>query len=230
MPPATQPAPVSPAGQPGQPAPQVSYQPGAATVVAPTSGGMPPTSAMLLGSQPPAYPVSGPGYPVSGLAYPVSGPGYPVSGPAYPVSGMGMPGAPAKPRRTAVIVLSCLMVLFLVAAGVLGALYYTKNNAYQQQVKTVAARDSTVDGQKKQIDDLKAQLKSTQDQLTDANQKATGTQNQVNELNHEKQVISQCLDLLGQVADAADRGDRTTANKLAAQADPICAEADTYLN
>jgi len=57
-----------------------------------------------------------------------------------------------------------------------------------------------------------------------------GTQNQVNELNHEKQVISQCLDLLGQANDAAAKGDRTNANKLAAQAAPICDEADTYLN
>jgi len=208
---------------PAQPAPHVGYQPGAATVVAPTSGGLPPTSAMLLGNQPPAYPVSGPGYPVSA-------PGYPVSGPAYPISGMGVPGVPPKPRRTAVIVLSCLLVLFVVAAGVLGGLYYTKNNAYRQQVKTVAARDTTVSDQKKQIDDLKAQLKSTQDQLTDANQKASGTQNQVNELNHEKQIISQCLDLLGQAEDAAAKGDRTNADKLAAQAAPICDEADTYLN
>src|SRR5690349_16098430 len=61
--------------QPAPPVPQVGYQPGSATGVAPTSGGLPPTSAMLLGNQPPAYPVSGPGYP------PVSGPGYPVSAP-----------------------------------------------------------------------------------------------------------------------------------------------------
>jgi uncharacterized protein HemX len=154
-----------------------------------------------------------------------------VSGPAYPVSGPVVPGgAPAKPRRTAVIVLASLMVLFLIAAGVLGGLYFTKSNAYNQQVKTVAARDTTVSDQKKQITDLQQQLKSTEDKLTDATQKASGTQNQVDELNHEKQVISQCLDLLGQAGDAAQRGDRTNANKLFAQADPVCKEADKYLS
>jgi hypothetical protein len=211
---------------PPQPVPPVSYAPGSAAVLAPPPGypgESPATTAMPAGY----------GQPVSAPGYPASAPGYPVPGPAYAVSGMAMPGVPAasaRPRRTAVIVLASLMALFLVAAGVLGGLYITKNNAYQQQVRTVAARNATVDSQKKQIDDLQQQLKSTQDKLTDATQKATGTQNQVDELTHEKQVISQCLDLLGQAAAAANRGDRSTANKLAAQADPVCNEADKYLN
>jgi cell division protein FtsB len=214
--------PSAPAQPEAVPVPPAGYAPGSATVFAPTSGypgQLPPTSAIPVGY---GQPVPAPGYPVSAPGYPVSAPGYPVSGP--------VPPAPAKPRRAAVIVLASLMVLFLVAAGVLAGLYITKSSAYQQQVKTVAARDSTVDSQKKQISDLQQQLKTTQDQLTDANQKATGTQNQVTELTHEKQVISQCLDLLGQAADAANRGDRSTANKLAAQADPVCKEADRYLN
>jgi hypothetical protein len=141
-----------------------------------------------------------------------------------------MPVPPAKPKRAAVIVLSCLVAVFVLAAGAFAALYITKNNAYHQQVNTVAARDKTVADQKSQIDGLTTQLKTTQDQLTNAQQQATGSQNQVNELTHEKQVISQCINLLDQANTAAANGDRTTANKLLAQADPICTEADGYLN
>jgi peptidoglycan hydrolase CwlO-like protein len=127
-------------------------------------------------------------------------------------------------------ILAGLVVLFVIATGVLAGLFVTKNSAYNKQSATLRARNATVASQTKQLGIDKDQLKSLQDQLEDANQKATGTQNQVDELNHEKQVISQCLDLSGQAVDAAGRGDRTTANKLLAQAEPICDEADKYLN
>ncbi len=242
-PPVGTPAPVdatTPAG-----AVPVGYAPGSAAVPPPSAGypsGMPPTATLSAAPTPaypvssPAYPVSAPGHPVSGYpvsGYPVSGPGYPVSAPGYPVSGP-VPGlaaaAPAKPRRTAVLVLSILMVVFLLAAGALGGLYVAKASAYQRQARTLSASNAKVDTQKNQLDSLQQQLKSTQDKLTDETQKATGVQNQVDELTHEKQVISQCLDLLGQADAAAAKGDRTTANKLLAQAQQPCDEANRYLN
>jgi uncharacterized protein HemX len=152
-----------------------------------------------------------------------------MSGP--PVSGMayGAPFPPPRRSRT-VPILAAVAALLFIAAAAFGGLYFAKSGDYNRKVDTLKARDATVASQQKQLTDLQAQLKTTQDQLNDANQRATGSQNQVNELTHEKQVISQCIALLGQAADAADAGNTSQAQALAKQADPICNEADKYLD
>jgi uncharacterized protein HemX len=174
----------------------------------------------------PAAPVSAPGYgPPPTSAMPMAS-GPPTSGVAYGQPGYGQPPAP---RSRTVPLLAALVVVFFVATAVFSALFITKSGAYNKKVSTLKNRDTAISSQQNQLKDLKQQLQSTQDQLKDETQKATGTQNQVDELNHEKQVISQCLNLLGQAADAANAGDKTTANNLLNQANPICAEADKYL-
>jgi hypothetical protein len=212
---------VSPA-----PAEPFGYTPGAATVpaqpVGPPISAVPETSAMPVLSGPPDQ-VS-PGY---GPAYGQAAFGQPGYGqPAYPP-----PGYPVPPRRgRAVPVLASLATVLLIAAGVLAALYVTKDSAYRKQVNTVKDRDTTISTQNSKIADLEGQLKTTQDKLKDETQKADGSQNQVTELTHEKQVISQCISLLGQVDAAVNKGDRATAQRLLTQSGPICDEAQRYLN
>jgi uncharacterized protein HemX len=128
------------------------------------------------------------------------------------------------------VLLAALAALFLLGTAAFGVLYLAKNSAYDKQVQTVKARDTTIANQQGQIGDLRKQLTSAQNQLNQANQNATGAQNQVKELTREKQVISTCLSLLGDASDAADAGDRTTYNSKMAKAKPVCDEADGYLN
>lgn len=232
-------SPVAPVSAPGYPSTPVS---GPSWPTAPVSGaGYPPVSG-------PGYsgaPVSGAGYPpVSGPGYPgapVSGPGYPsVSGPGYPAGPVMAPtsamptldapfGAPAAKRRPLVPVLAGLAALFFLATVVMTGLYLSKSSDDKRTRAQVAAQQKTISDQGKKIDGLSGDLQSTKDQLSKTQQDLTGTKNTADELQHEKEVISNCLTLLGEAGAAADRGDRTTYNAKMKQADSACNEADKYL-
>jgi hypothetical protein len=247
--PATVPVSAQPVPYPGSPYPGQPYP------AAPYSGPPAPGPAYAAGAPVPGYAPGNaaiPGYPGA----PVSGPAYgtPVSGPAYgapyptgvpPTSSMplmgaapttGMPGFPAPgypvpPKRGRTVpVLAGLAALFFVGTVLFAGLFFAKNSGYHKQVSTVAARNATITAQSSQLDQLKTQLKTTQDELTDETQKASGTQNQVDELNHEKQVISNCIDLQNQAVEAYLDGDKTKSNSLSKQADTACTEASKYLD
>jgi hypothetical protein len=230
------PAPGSVPGEPGYP---TAGQPAPTQPLPGQPYGYQPVSAVPLVSAPPVSAAPGygqPGYGQPGYGQPGYGqPGYGQPGygqPGFPTAGFPQPGheQPAAGRGKAVPVFAGLAALFLIVAVVLGALFVTKNSAYNKQSNTLKARNTTISNQNRQHEIDGDQLKSLQSQLDDETQKASGSQNQVTELTHEKQIISQCLDLSGQAVDAAERGDKTTANKLIAQADPICNEAEGYLD
>ncbi|HEX6500834.1 MAG TPA: hypothetical protein VF054_17665 [Micromonosporaceae bacterium] len=242
-----------PAAGPGSPNP--AGPPPAATQPLPPTGPsqsttrpLPPTGGTMPGYPvpgAPTAPVSGPGYPTA----PVSVAGYPpVSGAGYPpVSGTGYPGAPvmaptsamptldapsgtAARRRPVVPVLAALSALFFLATAVLTGLYLSKSSDYTRTKAKVAAQQKTISDQNTKIDNLNSDLQSTKDQLTKTQQDLTGTKNTADELQHEKDVISNCLNLLGEAGAAAERGDRTTYNAKMKEADKVCDEADKYLN
>jgi uncharacterized protein YlxW (UPF0749 family) len=145
----------------------------------------------------------------------------------------GMPDyAQPQPKRGrgATITFAILTVVFFLATAVLTGLYVTKNSAYNQKANDLKARDTSITSLNGQMDDLKKQLKTAQDQLDSANQKQTGTQNQLDEVTKEKQVIGNCLTLLVEALDAAGRGDQATAKAKGDAAQAPCTEAQKYLN
>jgi len=227
---------VPAAGYPQQTAPQPpAYQPGSAAI--------------------PSYPPPAPAYPQPGYgeSYPpglaptamhptVSGPPSvdPLSGPpgyGPPVSGYpamsGVPDygqAPPKRGRGAMITFAILTVLFFLASAVLTGLYVTKSGAYDKKVSDLKARDTTISALNTQVADLTRKAKTAQDALDAANQKQTGTQNQLDEVTKEKQVIGNCLTLLSEAIVAANSGDAATAKSKADAAQAPCDEAQKYLN
>jgi hypothetical protein len=179
---------------------------------------------------PPADPLSGPpNYGPPNYGPSISGPSI-SPGPSYgaPMSGLPEYGQP-KPKRGATILFAALAVLFFLISAVLTGLYLTKSGDYDKKVATLKSRDITISTQTTQIDDLKKQLQTAQDKLDQANQKQTGTQNQLDEVTKEKQVIGNCLTLLSEAILAADKGDRATAQSKAQAAQEPCDEADKYL-
>jgi hypothetical protein len=219
-PPQPQP-PMQPPPQQYAPVEQPGFAPGSAPVGYPADygyapqPGMPPTAAMP---------------PISG-APPMSGPpmsGAPMSG--VPVSGYPSGPAPAPARRGAAVpVLAGLAALLLLAAGVMTALYITKNNALSSSKKTVAARNTTISDRDAQVKKLQSDLQAKSDELDKARQDLTGSQNQTQELKKEKDTIKQCITLLGEAGDLRDKGDNAGAQAKEAQAKPICDQAFIYL-
>jgi septal ring factor EnvC (AmiA/AmiB activator) len=119
------------------------------------------------------------------------------------------------------------MVLFLLLAGVMTTMLVLKNGDYN---KTVAQRDVTISNQNTQIDRLKGDLQQTKDDLDKTRTDLGGSQKQADELKRQKQVISNCITLLGEASDANRRGDTTTANAKLTEAKPVCDEAGKYLD
>jgi peptidoglycan hydrolase CwlO-like protein len=163
---------------------------------------------------------------------PLSGPpGYAPSVSGYPMSGAPDYGQAAPRRGRGVLVtLVVLTVLFFLASAVLTGLYVTKSSAYDTKVSQLKSRDATISALHGQTDDLKKQLQAAKDELDQANQKQTGTQNQLNQVTKEKQVIANCLTLLSEAIVAANSGDSATAKSKADAAQAPCNEAQKYLD
>jgi uncharacterized protein HemX len=203
-------------GQPGEPT--VAMGQGSPYAAAPSSGLPAPdgTQAYPPVSGGPAYqPVSDPPtYPVSG------GPYAPGTFPAYggPVTAPGPVGG-APRRRGGVVVLAVFAVLFLLATGVLTALYITKSSEADRNRRELTAqvreRDSTLSARAGEIDQLKKELEAKTEELDEAKRNLTGSQNQVTELNRQKDVIAKCIRLLSE--------------EKPAEAEPFCNEADRIL-
>jgi hypothetical protein len=248
--------PVAPQPPYQPPAEQASspFEPGQPTAQVPASGFPPPTSpapaqpaqpSYLPGAAPvPSFPSQpsgyGEGYPASGLpntsALPaVSGPPGmdPLSGPPMyspPLSGSPY-GEPPKPKRSPVTaILAALTVLFFLVSAVMTALFITKSGDYDKKVSELKVRDTTISSLNSQLTDLKTQLQAAKDQLDASTQKQTGTQNELDEVKKEKQVVSNCLSLLEQAIVAANKGDKATVDSTVQQAQQPCDEAQKYLN
>jgi len=156
----------------------------------------------------------------------------PMSGPpgyGTPYSGPPGYGAPKPKRGVAMPLFAALTVLFFLAAAVMSGLYITKSGAFDRKVNDLKARDTAISQRDSQISDLKAKVDSLQEQLDAATQKQSGTQNQLDEVTKEKQVIVNCITLLGEANQAAQAGDKATHDAKMAQAKPVCDEAGRYL-
>jgi septal ring factor EnvC (AmiA/AmiB activator) len=132
-----------------------------------------------------------------------------------------------------VVILSVVVGLLLVAGGLMTFLWLDKSGELDDtradltsQINelndTVAARDG-------EVDRLGTELQEAQDSLTDAETQLEGTENTVDELEANQDTIRECILLLGAANVALEEGDEAEADALAAQAEPICAEADRIL-
>lgn len=222
--------------------PQPGYTPaeGQASPAGPTStppfGG--PLSGSPVGNLAAGTPLPGqPAYP----ADPISGPPFgspPMSGPPFgssPMSGppFGAPPSAARRRANAVLVLAIVAGLLFALSGVMTGLFVAKagelTDTKREFTGQVADRDTTIAANNSEIERLKRDLEAANDKIADIEQDLTGTKNDRDELARQKQVISNCLNLLGEAGAAANAGDRAAYEKAMKKAGPVCDEADKYL-
>jgi hypothetical protein len=171
---------------------------------------------------PGAAPTSG-GYGPN-MAPPISGPGLP------PVSGPGVPPTTTGRRSPAMAIFASLMVVFLLATAILTVLYVTKNGDYNDQKKVSAQRQDNINALQSDLDKTKADLQKAADDLAATKRDLGGAQGQADELKRQKSVISRCINLLVEASQAAAAGNAGLANAKEAEAQPVCAEADKYLD
>lgn len=152
-----------------------------------------------------------------------------MSGPPMSAPPFGPAAQPAARRGVAVPLLASLLALFVLLTGVMTALFLARSSDYTKAKHTIAARNTTIRTDEAQLKQLKDDLQDKQDELDKAQQDLKGSQNQADELKHEKQVIANCLNLLGEATAASERGDKATAQAKVDQAKPVCDEAERYL-
>ncbi|MCP2324713.1 hypothetical protein HDA40_003220 [Hamadaea flava] len=170
-----------PPAAPAQPAyaqttAQPAYQPGGATV--------PPAQPTVAGNPPTGYPTSAvPAQPVSGAAYPTSA--YPATGAPYSAVPAGPPGPKKGP---AVLILSILVGVLVLALGTVTTLYLVKASDASKQEKAAATQAAT---DAKDLADLKAQLTTTKGEAEKLKQDLEGAKN----ANAEKlKLLTACVD------------------------------------
>jgi hypothetical protein len=200
--------------------------------------------------QPGAMPSYEPGYAAdpgyAASAYAAPGYAAPVSGPppfSGPPAGMPYSGPPAGPYTTAgpapargrpiVPILAITAALLFVLGGVMTGLFIWKSGELDSTRKDLTAqveeRDTTIDTKNGEITKLQGDLDKAQDDLDKTKQTLTGTQNDRDQVEKEKQVIARCLTLFSQSMDAAVDGDRATVNRLSGELEKACTEAEKYV-
>jgi Skp family chaperone for outer membrane proteins len=170
--------------------------------------------------QPGQAPVSGPAYPVaSSVPYPTSA--MPTTGySAYPPA----PVKTAKPGRLAVILLSVLSGLLVLAlVGVTTLFFVNAGNARKKQ----DALTSQLADRDKQLTDLQKQLETKAADLTKLQQDLDGSKAATAEQTKEKEAVAKCLDLIYDVLAASTVSEF---NKRLKAADKPCDEADKYVD
>jgi hypothetical protein len=119
------------------------------------------------------------------------------------------------------------MVVFLLATAVVAVLNITKSGDYNDSKDAAAAKEAQLSGDLKKTQD---DLKKAQDDLAASKRDLTGAQGQADELKRQKSVISQCIRLLVEAGQASTAGNAALAAQKQAEAEPICNEADRYLD
>ena len=229
-------APGEPPGVPHQAAPQ--HDQPTAPVFAPGSAPIPSQPAPPGAYAPPpaehAKPPIGYAQPTAEptAVMPLGAPPLPGHG-GYPGAVAGAAPAPGSSRR-GLVVLAVLCVVFFLMAGLLGGLYIGKIGELNQTRRDLSAQvrehEATIADQKSEIDELKVQLQSAKDEVERVRQDLTGTRNAAEELRRQKDVISRCLNLLGEASLLAEQGRTSQARAKLNEAAPVCDEADRYLN
>jgi hypothetical protein len=163
---------------------------------------------------------------------PPPGHGAPDSAPpaysAPPMQYYGYTGPPTMPapvvppprRAPWLPIVASAAAFFLLVSAIMTVLFITRNSAYNQHKRIAAEQQQT----------LQDDLKKVEAERDAAKRDLGGAQGQADELTRQKQVISNCLNLLAEAGAAARNGDQATSDAKAKEADPICQEAFRYLN
>ncbi|MFC7545558.1 hypothetical protein [Plantactinospora sp. GCM10030261] len=192
-----------------------------------TNGPGQPTSATPYGQPTSATPY---GQPTSATPY-----GQPTSATPYPMSGSpwSMPpagGSPGNPRvrsgNVRLLVLAGVAGLLLVATVVLTGLFVSKSGALARAERTVAQRDAEVATKRTEIEGLQRDLRAANDKARAAEQDLTGTRNDRDEQQRQKEVISTCLEKLTEALASESQAEFDKNIKVAEKA---CEEAEKYL-
>ena len=217
--PSPAPYPAESGQQPGYPA-QPSYEPGypSAPGYAPAATGPGDTAIQ------PAYPGSSMSAPPYGT--PMSAP--PGSGMSYGTAPAAAPSGGGKGR--AVLVLSIVAGLLFVLGGLMTGLFVAKSGELDKTERNltaqVADRDGRITANDKEIERLKRDLQTANDKIKAIEQDLTGTKNDRDEQERQKQVIAKCLDLF---AKAMASTTSAAFEKAIKEADKACTEAEKYL-
>jgi hypothetical protein len=209
QPPAVQPTAAYPPVQPAQPAyPQTAYP---QTAAQPAYQGQP----AVPSAPPSSYPTSSvPGQPVtSAVPYPTS---------AYPATGMPLMTETApKKKGPAVLILSIVVGLLVVALGAVTTLYVVKANDATKKEKA-AATQAAADA--KTVADLKAQVETVKAEAEKAKQDAEGARN----ANAEKiKLLNACVDAVKKMMAATSE---TAVRKALTDVVVTCQAADIATN
>jgi Skp family chaperone for outer membrane proteins len=190
-------APVDPAA-PAAPAYGAAYQPGQAPV------------------SPPAYPVA------SGLPYPTSS--MPATGAPYAAYPAGPAAPAAKPGRLAVILLSVLSGLLVLALIGMTTLFFVNAGNAKKKQDSLTAQLADRD---KELADTKSQLQAKVADLSKLQQDLDGSKAATAEQTKEKEAVAKCLNLIYSALGARTASEFSKKMKAA---EKPCDEADKYVD
>jgi hypothetical protein len=212
-----------PTGPDGNPPPTLAGPP----VPAQQPYGAPPVSGGPSGQPMSAPPMSGGpwGQPMSAPPGPV---GAPASGLPY-----GVPPVSVRPEGRRVLLLAIAAGVLFVVGAMMTGLFVAKSSqadrTERQLTAKVADRDATIAANGGEIERLKRDLEAANDKLGTVEQDLSGTKNDRDEQQRQKQVIGRCLDQLNTALGAAAAHNRAAYDKAAKGLDQVCNEAQRYL-
>jgi hypothetical protein len=157
---------------------------------------------------------------------------------AMPIQHTAVAGYPAGPTpggrgRTGLVVTSVVAAVALVAAGVLGYLWWDTDRELietrDQLTAQVGELTQTTADQKEEISGLEHDLQQTRDDLAAAERDLEGARNMVEVLQDEQGVIRRCIALNEEVLDAIFTGNEAAFNAVIDEAEEVCDEADQIL-
>lgn len=210
-----------PPGQPGQPGPPtMPGQPGG--MGHPGGLGVPPVPGQSGGGH---DSMGAPGFAPGGAPIPPAGDPWQQQPAAQPPrSGRG--------SRVGLLVTSIAAALLLVVSGVLGFLWWSTASELDDTRTELTAEvdelNETLDARDGEIGQLGDELQETRDALDDAETQLEGTANLVEDLEDEKEVIRECILLLGEIA-AREEADESVPSSMRDDADEVCDEANGIL-
>jgi hypothetical protein len=192
----------------------------------------PPDPTLAAGAAPPAgVTVPGGTAPSGGTAPPG---GTAESGQTAGTAGTGAAGtAGRRPRPVALVLISAVAAVGLVASSVFGYLWWdrqrTLDDTRAQLTAEMAELRETADQREMEIDRLLRELQGAADETAAAVQALEGARNMVELLQDEQGVIRRCLALNAEMLDAIFTNNQAAFEAVVDEAEEVCGQASEIL-